>query len=581
MRRHAMRLGDAGAGCVCRKKDGSQAETTWGGKLQNQELRNDKLRKRVCRRAELFLAGISLAVGSMLALTGCHGSKGLDAFVIPEEFDTAEEYEITFWAKNDTNKTQTAIYEQAIADFENLYPNITVNLRLYTDYGKIYNDVITNIATNTTPNVCITYPDHIATYLTGVNQVVPLEELFDDESYGLGGSEVRYDSPAREEIIPKFLEECSFGGHYYAIPYMRSTEACYINKTYVEKLGYDLPDVLTWDFVWEVSEAAMETDSEGNYLVNGQNVLIPFIYKSTDNMMIQQLRQRNAGYSTEDSEILLFSDTTKELLETVAEHAGTGAFSTFKISSYPANFLNAGQCIFAIDSTAGATWMGSDAPLIDISGDKLVQFETEVMAIPQFDAENPQMISQGPSVCVFNKENPQEVLASWLFAQYLLTNDVQIAYAETEGYVPVTSRAQQSEEYLDYLSRCGEDNSAHYGVKIKAAELLLENMDYTFVTPVFNGSASLRDAAGRLIEETVKSVRRSQTVDDAYFEKLYEDTVSLYRLDQLQRQNRSASGGKTDLGPLPGTSVALLASLAGIWVLIIVYVFARKRKKTE
>ncbi len=581
MRRHAMRLGDAGAGCVCRKKDGSQAETTWGGKLQNQELRNDKLRKRVCRRAELFLAGISLAVGSMLALTGCHGSKGLDAFVIPEEFDTAEEYEITFWAKNATNKTQTAIYEQAIADFENLYPNITVNLRLYTDYGKIYNDVITNIATNTTPNVCITYPDHIATYLTGVNQVVPLEELFDDESYGLGGSEVRYDSPAREEIIPKFLEECSFGGHYYAIPYMRSTEACYINKTYVEKLGYDLPDVLTWDFVWEVSEAAMETDSEGNYLVNGQNVLIPFIYKSTDNMMIQQLRQRNAGYSTEDSEILLFSDTTKELLETVAEHAGTGAFSTFKISSYPANFLNAGQCIFAIDSTAGATWMGSDAPLIDISGDKLVQFETEVMAIPQFDAENPQMISQGPSVCVFNKENPQEVLASWLFAQYLLTNDVQIAYAETEGYVPVTSRAQQSEEYLDYLSRCGEDNSAHYEVKIKAAELLLENMDYTFVTPVFNGSASLRDAAGRLIEETVKSVRRSQTVDDAYFEKLYEDTVSLYRLDQLQRQNRSASGGKTDLGPLPGTSVALLASLAGIWVLIIVYVFARKRKKTE
>ncbi len=581
MRRHAMRLGDAGAGCVRRKKDGSQAETTRGGKLQNQELRNDKLRKRVCRRAELFLAGISLAVGSMLALTGCHGSKGLDAFVIPEEFDTAEEYEITFWAKNDTNKTQTAIYEQAIADFENLYPNITVNLRLYTDYGKIYNDVITNIATNTTPNVCITYPDHIATYLTGVNQVVPLEELFDDESYGLGGSEVRYDSPAREEIIPKFLEECSFGGHYYAIPYMRSTEACYINKTYVEKLGYDLPDVLTWDFVWEVSEAAMETDSEGNYLVNGQNVLIPFIYKSTDNMMIQQLRQRNAGYSTEDSEILLFSDTTKELLETVAEHAGTGAFSTFKISSYPANFLNAGQCIFAIDSTAGATWMGSDAPLIDISGDKLVQFETEVMAIPQFDAENPQMISQGPSVCVFNKENPQEVLASWLFAQYLLTNDVQIAYAETEGYVPVTSRAQQSEEYLDYLSRCGEDNSAHYEVKIKAAELLLENMDYTFVTPVFNGSASLRDAAGRLIEETVKSVRRSQTVDDAYFEKLYEDTVSLYRLDQLQRQNRSASGGKTDLGPLPGTSVALLASLAGIWVLIIVYVFARKRKKTE
>ena len=113
-------------------------------------------------------------------LTGCHGSEGMQRFTVPEEFDLSREYEVTFWAKNDTNKNQTAIYEKAIEDFENLYPNITVNLRLYTDYGKIYNDVITNIATNTTPNVCITYPDHIATYLTGGNLVVPLDELFVD-----------------------------------------------------------------------------------------------------------------------------------------------------------------------------------------------------------------------------------------------------------------------------------------------------------------------------------------------------------------------------------------------------------------
>ena len=61
------------------------------------------------------------------------------------------------------------------------------------------------------------------------------------------------------------------------------------------------------------------------------------------------------------------------------------------------------------------------------------------MTIPQFDVSAPKMISQGPSVCIFNKTDPGEVLASWLFAQYLLTNDVQIAYSETEGYVPVTT----------------------------------------------------------------------------------------------------------------------------------------------
>lgn len=79
-----------------------------------------------------------LAAGCLLSLAGCHGSRGLDAFAIPEAFDTTREYQITFWAKNDTNKAQTDIYKKAIADFESLYPNITVNLRLYTDYGRIY-----------------------------------------------------------------------------------------------------------------------------------------------------------------------------------------------------------------------------------------------------------------------------------------------------------------------------------------------------------------------------------------------------------------------------------------------------------
>ena len=54
------------------------------------------------------------ALGTLsLSLTGCHGSKGLPEFTVPEEFDTSRNYEITFWAKNDTNKTQTEIYKKA------------------------------------------------------------------------------------------------------------------------------------------------------------------------------------------------------------------------------------------------------------------------------------------------------------------------------------------------------------------------------------------------------------------------------------------------------------------------------------
>ena len=516
---------------------------------------------------------VILMLCTVILFASCHGNVEKKVFEIPDTFNESKQYEISFWAKNDTNMTQVEIYHKAIADFEALYPNIKVNLRLYTDYGKIYNDVITNISTDTTPNVCITYPDHIATYLTGEDTVVPLDDHFLDKEYGLGGNKVKFDSPTINEIIPQFLSECEFNGHYYAVPYMRSTEACYVNKTYVEKLGFTLPETLTWDFVWEVSEAAMEKDSDGNFKVNGQKVLIPFIYKSTDNMMIQMLRQKGAEYSTALGEVRLFNDTTNDILLTVAKHAESGAFNTFKLAGYPANFLNAGQCIFAVDSTAGATWMGSDAPNVDIDEEKLVDFETAVMTVPQYEPENPVMISQGPSMCVFNKKDSGEVMASWLFCQFMLTSDVQIAYSQTEGYCPVTSKAQKSEDYTEYLERAGEDDELYYDIKMKATKLLLENTDNTFVTPVFNGSASLRNAAGQLIESVNKSVRRKETVDAEYLSKLEQEMISLYRLDQI-----STVDGKVSFGEMPTGSVILLCSLGICWIGIGIYAAKEKIK---
>ena len=62
---------------------------------------------------------------------------------------------------------------------------------------------------------------------------------------------------------------------------------------------------------------------------------------------------------------------------------------------------------------------------------------------------------------------------------------------------------------------------------------LLDHLEDTFITPVFNGSASLRDAAGQLIEDVTKSVRRKQTVAEAYIEP-----VSYTHLDVYKRQRQ-------------------------------------------
>ncbi len=517
------------------------------------------MKKHVFRVLSLVLA-LALLLPS---LTSCHGGRAMIPFEMPRELNGNKRHEIVFWAKNDTNNAQKQIYERAIEDFERLYPNVTVKLRSYTDYGRIYNDVITNIATETTPNVCITYPDHIAAYLEGENVVVPLNTLISDGRFGLGGTELRFRGAGDGGIIPKFLDECKIGDTLYALPFMRSTEACYVNRSYVEKLGFTLPETLSWDFVFEVCEAAMAKDENGLYRVNGQRVLIPFIYKSTDNMMIQMLKQKGAGYSSEEGEIQIFNETTEAMLRMIAPYAKSRVFSTFKIDGYPANYLNAGQCIFAADSTAGATWMGSDAPLLDIDESAIVEFETAVYPVPQFDTEHPKMISQGPSVCIFNKRDPETVLYSWLFAQFLLTDSVQIAYAETEGYVPVTEGARGNPLYLDYLSRAGEDNARYYDVKLEATALLLKNTDNTFVTPVRSGSAALRNAAGALIENVVRDARTGAagSLSDHYLAEQFAKVKVLYRLGESEL----SAGRRENLGPLPSGSVVFLISLGAVW----------------
>ena len=86
------------------------------------------------------------------------------------------------------------------------------------------------------------------------------------------------------------------------------------------------------------------------------------------------------------------------------------------------------------------------------------------------------------------------------------------------------------------------------------------------VTPVFNGSASLRDAASQMVENTTKAVRRKQTVDDSFMESLFKDIVSLYHMDQVSTTYGSA---EKDLGPLPGPAVELIVILVLSWLGII------------
>ena len=126
----------------------------------------------------------------------------------------------------------------------------------------------------------------------------------------------------------------------------------------------------------------------------------------------------------------------------------------------------------------------------------------------------------------------------------------------------------EQEEYQEYLSRSGEDNETYYNVKIDAAKLLMDNTENTFVTPVFSGSASLRNAAGEMIRTvSVDAYRKKAIGDDAYFESLFDNVSVNFRLDQIEGVNV-----KYKFDKLPAISVVLLSSLAVAWIFIATFV---------
>ncbi len=446
------------------------------------------MKKKICLMINIFI---------VILLSSCHGTLiplkekvELIDFEVPQEFDTTKEYNVTFWAKNDTNKYQQEIYLKAKEDFENIYPNIHIDIVQYNDYTKIYSDVITNISTNTTPNISIAYPDHVATYMEGKGVIVPLDNLINDINYGLGGKKIKFNSVKKEDINSIYLDECIIQNKYTTLPFMRSSEALYVNKTYLINNGFEIPEVFTWEYIWEVSK----------YAKNKNPNMIPLIYKSTDNMFISLCKQNKYEFTDDFGQVYFLSDNVSNMLLDLVGPINEGLFDTFKRISYPANFFNKEECIFAIDSTAGSTWMGSKAPLLDIPETEVKQFETIVTTVPQISNDNISMISQGPSICLFYKDDPNEVLASWLFMQYLLTDDVQFSYSKTEGYLPVTNRVVNSKAFNDYLA---DENE--YDIKRYATKLIIDNMDYMFVTSVFNGSSLCRSAAGYLIEAIFNS----------------------------------------------------------------------------
>ena len=429
---------------------------------------------------------------STFALAGCGRGKIANAD-LSGAYDGSEVTIVFYHTMSATNLQP--VLNDAIARFNELYPNITIEHKQVGDYDAVRNQIKTELTVGGQPNIAYCYPDHVALYNVA-KAVVPLDALIEstvEVTRADGTTEIMGLTQAQiDNFIEGFYNEGrAFGDDkMYTMPFSKSTEVLYYNKTFFEANGLSVPT--TWD---EMEALCQKIKT----LVPNST---PLGYDSEANWFITMCEQYNSPYTSatkvDGTNFLFNNETNWAFVERFASWYANGWVTTKELSGgYTSDaFKKAegeiGKSYMSIGSSAGATHQAPDA----VNGD--YPFEVGIAPIPQIDNNNRKVISQGPSVCIFQQENEQEVYASWLFVKFLTTDLVfQASFSEASGYVPVIKNVNEDEIYQEFI---GDANGFKTGIAALSAKVCLEQADAYYVSPAFNGSSTARDEVGLLMQ---------------------------------------------------------------------------------
>ena len=438
-------------------------------------------------------------VASMLMLVACPDITVAPGWQIGETtFDTETPVTIKFYSTMGKNLIETI--DPFLAQFMEMYPNITVEHTQPGGYDEVRDTIKTELQVNEQPNIAYCYPDHVAMYNRS-GRVITLDQFIDHEIYGLTAEQ-------KADFIEGFYNEGKqFGDDWmYTLPFSKSTEVLYYNKTFFEANGLSVPTT------WEEMEAVCR---QIKALVPDST---PLGYDSEANWFITMCEQYGSDYTSASGDHYLFdNETNRSFVKMFSEWHYDGLVTTKELNgtNYTSGLFVEQKSFMSIGSSAGATHQRPDKV------NDAYPFDVAITTIPQVNSEEPKVISQGPSICIFKKDNPQEVVASWLFVKYLTTTvEFQAEFSMASGYVPVIKSVGENEIYKsEFLDKA---NGGDYISALSAKVCLAQEAAY-YTSPAFNGSSTARDQVGLLMQ---KCLSTPATDVDAMIEEAFDDAVA-------------------------------------------------------
>ena len=452
-----------------------------------------------------------LMIFTMTAMVGCGGAgEAQPNFEVPEGgYDGSA---VTIYFDHTMGSNLREVLDLYIAEFNKLYPNITIVHEQVGNYDDVRDNIAVELTVGNQPDIAYCYPDHVALYNIS-KRVITLDSLIDSKvevTRADGTTEILglTDEQKADFITGYYNEGKEFGdGLMYTLPLSKSTEVLYYNKTFFDANGLTVPT--TWDELEALCAKIKEIDPN----------CIPLGYDSEANWFITMTEQQGSGYTSATGDHFLFDNTeNRAFVARFREWYKKGYITTQEIlGSYTSELFvseDGTRSYMSIGSSAGAT---HQRPKKGADGN--YPFEVGIATIPQLDAANPKVISQGPSICLFQSENPQETLAAWLFMKFLTTNvEFQAEFSMASGYVPVLKSVAENEVYAEFIAKA---DGGDY-ISALSAKVCLEQENAYYTSPAFMGSSDARDAVGLLMQTCLVD---PGTDADAIIDKAFKEAI--------------------------------------------------------
>ncbi|WP_297130896.1 ABC transporter substrate-binding protein [Terrisporobacter sp.] len=349
----------------------------------------------------------SLALSAVLVtglMTGCGNSKSASSEEIVTEIK--EPVEITFWhaMNGDLEKTLQKLTDKFMEENK----NIKVTLQNQSSYPELQQKITATTASpDDLPTLTQAYPHWMVNAMQD-ELIVDLKPYIENETIGFENY---------EDILEGFRSSSNIDGKIYGMPFNKSTEVIWYNKTLFEELGLKVPT--TYEEFAEVSKTI--TEKKG---------IVGAGFDSLNNFYTTYLKNKGVDFNSK-------TDVTgKESVEAANYYLDGIKEGYFRIAGtdmyLSGPFANEAVGMY-VGSNAGESFVKQGV------GDK---FEVGVAPYP---AES--VMQQGTDLYMFSNASAEQRTAAFEFLKFLSSTENQVVWGIETGYIPATKSAIESDEY--------------------------------------------------------------------------------------------------------------------------------------